>query len=89
MNGLKQWLMSGMAVVLFSVMGYVSTVMWGKIEANDIATQQHLQKDERIQATLQANQEALKEKAIDTNERVKLIDEKLDKLLELKRRDGR
>lgn len=89
MNDIKHWLPSGVLAVLVAVLGAIATVMWNKIEAGDNISQRHYEADAAVQATLQANQEALKEKAIDTNDRVKKIDEKLDKLLEQKQREPR
>ena len=89
MNNIKQWIMSGIASVLFIVLSWVGTVMWNKIEAGDTISQEHYKQDAAIQATLQAHQEEIRRNTDDTNARVKNIDEKLDKLLEQKVRNAR
>ena len=87
MNGLKQWLLSAMGIVLLSILGYIGTTVWTRIGVTEIIVQKHLIEDATLQAVQAEKLQQIKDKSIETNEQVKEIDKKLDKLLEQKQRD--
>ena len=89
MNGLKQWLLSAMGIALLSILGYMGTTIWTRIGVTEVIVQKHLIEDAALQAIQTEKLQQIKDKSIETNEQVKEIDKKLDKLLEQKRPNAR
>ena len=89
MNGLKQWIFSAMGIALLSILGYIGTTVWTRIGVTEVIVQKHLIEDATLQAAQTEKLQQIKDKAIETNEQVKEIDKKLDKLLEQKRPNAR